>query len=101
MRSRAVDNPTLERWRQLDALVVLQEFADYIKQDLDFIPRESLESTRWFATIGGNDFELLCTGPRFWDVRGKTGGGGAIDLVMLVCSTDFRGAAALLKAKGL
>lgn len=101
MRARAVDNSTLERWRQLDALSVLQKFASYAKQDLEFVPRESLESTRWFATVGGVDFELLCTGPRFWDVRDRKGGGGAIDLVMHLCRTDFREAVAQLKARGL
>lgn len=95
-----MDNTTLERWRHLDALEVLHKFADYVKQDCDFMPRERLESTRWFVTVGANDFELLCTGPKFWDVRGRVGGGGAIDLVMLLCNTDFRGAVVLLKAKG-
>lgn len=100
-RRRAVDNPTLERWRQLDALLVLREFAGYIKQDLDFKPRESVDSTRWFATVGAIDFELLCTGPKFLDVREQLGGGGAVDLVMHLLRTDFTGAVLLLEQRGL
>lgn len=101
MARKAVDNFDLARWRSLDAASVLLLLADYAKQDHDFIPRASLTSTRWHATAGGNDFELLCTGPKFLDTRANKGGGGAIDLAMHLLRMDFRQAAKLLHSRGL
>ena len=36
------------------------------------------------------NFELLLTGPKFYDTRQKRGGGGAIDLVMHLYQIDFK-----------
>lgn len=101
MRRRPVDNLTLERWRGLDCLVVLRELADHLKQDKTFVPRECLQATRWHVVAAGVDFELLCTGPRFFDTGAGHGGGGAIDMVMHLFRMDFNRAAALLRDKGL
>lgn len=101
MGRRAVDNLTLERWRGLDSVVVLSAIADYLKQDSEFEPRASHDSTRWFASVGGRDYEILCTGPKFLDTRAKHGGGGAVDMVMHLVKLDFKQAVALLKDKGL
>ena len=101
MRRRPVDNSTLERWRGLDCLVVLRELADHLKQDKTFVPRDRLQATRWQVGAAGFDFELLCTGPRFFDTRAGCGGGGAIDLVMHLFRVDFNHAVALLRDRGL
>jgi hypothetical protein len=54
-------------------------------------------TTRWHATVGGHDFEILCTGPKFWDGRAVRGGGGAIDLAMHLFGVDFKDAVGRLK----
>lgn len=97
MVKAAVDNSELVRWRALPALVVLKAFADYIKEDTDFIPLSRLSASRWHVNVGGHDYEFLCDGPKFYDTRQKRGGGGAIDLVMYVFGLDFKGAVRRLK----
>lgn len=101
MRRDAVDNLELIRWRQIDAIDVLHSLAEYVKADPDFVPRTSARSTRWHASVDGHDFELLCTGPKFFDTRAGIGGGGAIDLVMHVRKLRFKQTLNLLRAKGL
>jgi hypothetical protein len=101
LRRRPVDNSTLEHWRGLDCLVVLGELADHLKQDKTFVPRDCPQATRWHVVAASLDFELLCTGPRFFDTRAGHGGGGAIDLVMHLFRVDFIHAVALLRGKGL
>jgi len=97
----AVDNLTLARWRDLEALSVLRAFADYLKQDQEYRARGPQNSSRWFAQVAGQDFEFLCTGPKFLDTRANKGGGGAIDLVMHMHRVSFKGAVALLRDKGV
>lgn len=98
---KAVDNMTLQRWRGLDAIVVLAALADHIKQDRTFQPTISHQSTRWNVHAAGRDWELLCTGPKFWDTRSERGGGGAIDLAMYLYRLSFKAAVSLLKENGL
>lgn len=98
MARRAVDNFELERWRATPTLVVLQALADHAKQDLTFVPISSVATTRWHASISGRDFELLLTGPKFFDTRSNTGGGGAVDFVMHLCSLDFKSAVGRLRS---
>ncbi|MFS8981165.1 hypothetical protein PO002_43500 [Cupriavidus necator] len=101
MDQRIVDNFTLARWRKLEAVVVLRAVAEYAKQDGQFRPRQSNGTTRWHANVGGVDYEILCTGPRFLDTRANRGGGGAVDLVMHLMRLDFKRAVVVLKAKQL
>lgn len=96
-----VDNVSLERWRSLDALLVLQAVAACSKVDPTYVPVKASTSRRVHATVAGRDFELLLTGVKFWDARRAVGGGGAIDLVIHVFETDFKGAARILKQCGL
>lgn len=97
----AVDNSTLKRWRELDAVVVLDALADCVKQDRTYIPTTSRQSTRWNVRVAGRDWELLCTGPKFWDTRTESGGGGAVDLTMYLYRISFKAAVSLLREKGL
>ncbi|MDT6995072.1 hypothetical protein [Burkholderia cenocepacia] len=101
MRRKAVDNFELQRWRALSAAEALSAIADYAKIDASFRPLKSATSTRWHATVGDLHFEILCTGPKFWDTRNKAGGCGAVDLAMHLLSIDFKHAAAMLRTKGL
>lgn len=101
MRRRPVDNLTLTRWRTLDSVVVLHAIADHLKQDADFRPRQSYDTTRWHASVAGHDYEILCTGPRFLDTRANRGGGGAVDLVMHVLGVDFKRAVKVLQDRRL
>lgn len=88
----------LSRWHSLDAATALAAIADHVKQDKTFEPVKDSTTTRWHVTVDGHDFELLLTGPKFWDTRARTGGGGAIDLVMHLAGTDFKRAARRLQA---
>ena len=91
----------LERWRSLDAVVVLREFADYAKKDESFKPVKATTTSRWHASVFGTEVELLLTGPKFWDSRARVGGGGAIDLVMYLAQTDFKTATRMLRERQL
>ena len=77
-----VGSEELEGYRSLACEVVLPKITDYIKADPSFTPIRDSHTHRWHLTAGGRDFELLSTGPKFYDTRAKRGGGGAIDLVM-------------------
>lgn len=101
MPKRPVDNSALNRWRAMDAAAVLQALADHAVEDRSFEPRSRPGTTRWHASAAGHDFEFLCSGPKFFDTRAKTGGGGAVDLAMHLLSLDFRSAAKVLVVKGL
>jgi hypothetical protein len=96
-----VDNSDLERWRSLDAATALNAMAEYAKEDLSYVPRLNTRSSRWHASVAGNDYEILCTGPKFWDDRANSGGGGALDLAMHLFSISFKKAARLLAERNL
>lgn len=98
MAKRAVDNCDLERWRATPSLVVLRALAEHAKQDTSFVPIAAESTTRWHATVAGRDYELLLTGPKFFDTRAQKGGGGAVDLAMHLFSLDFKGAVSRLRS---
>ena len=85
----------------MGAAVALGALAEHVKQDPSFVPRASLQTARWYTSVDGNDVELLCTGPKFFDVRAGRGGGGAVDLVMHLFDVDFKAAVRLLQDKGV
>lgn len=82
----------LAEWRDMPAQTALIALADYTKPDTTFTPLKDKATSRWYATVDGRDFELLVTGPKFFDTRAKVGGGGAIDLAMHLLRIDFRDA---------
>lgn len=100
-KARRVDQSALDRWRALDAEEVLRAFAEHSKRDATYVPMGALDISRWHASVGGQDFELLLCGPKFFDTRAKQGGGGAVDLVMHLLDSDFRCATSALRARGL
>lgn len=97
----AVDNLTLARWRALDAAICLAALADHVKADPTFRSRANPHTTRWHANVAGKDFEILCTGQKFWDTRAEAGGGGAVDLSMHLFGFTFKRAVALLIERGI
>lgn len=88
--SRLVDDATLERWRSLDALFVLARLDCYAKRDITYHPTKANKTSRYHVSANGRDWELLLTGPKFWDTRAEKGGGGAIDLTMHLFGLDFK-----------
>ena len=98
---RPINEKSIARWRALNAVCVLEAIADYAKRDETFAPTKDPTSTRWHATVLGQDFELLLTGPKFWDTRANIGGGGAVDMVMYLARCDFREAVRRIKATGI
>lgn len=74
------------------ATLVLAAIADHAKKDTTFVPIKDATTERWHATVAGREYELLLTGPKYFDTRLQRGGGGAIDLAMHLFRTDFRGA---------
>src|SRR6266545_4630151 len=97
----AVDQSSLVRWQSLDAADVLHTLADHAKRDVTFRPVKDSKTSRWHACVQGYEYELLLTGPKFWDTRSKRGGGGAVDLVMHLARVDFKQAVELLRTARL
>jgi hypothetical protein len=95
-----VDSGELGRWRCLDAAVALLALADHAKRDQTFEPIKD-RTTRWHARVAGCEFELLLTGPKFFDTRAASGGGGAIDLAMHLFRADFKTATGVLRNRGV
>jgi hypothetical protein len=91
----------LARLRALDAVHVVQSLATHAKQDSSFHPVKATGTQRWHLSVGDAEFELLLSGPKFFDTRAKQGGGGAIDLVAHLFRLGFRDAVALLRRHGL
>ena len=93
---RRVNETKLERWRAISSERVLKAIAEHAKPDPTFTPTGDASTQRWYASVCGSDFELLLTGPRFFNTRAACGGGGAVDLVMHLTSKSFTAATALL-----
>lgn len=98
---KRVGQDILGRLQALSAVDVVLSLADFAKEDPTFEPVQSRLTTRWHVTIAGSEYELLLTGPKFWDTRAGVGGGGAIDLAMHLTGSDFRAAVAELVRRGL
>ena len=91
----------LIRLRQVQAVTALIALAIHAKRDVSFAPTKSLNTERWHVLVGTVQFELLLNGPKFFDVRAKVGGGGAIDLAMHLHHVGFNAAIALLQQRGV
>lgn len=100
-KMRTVDNSELIRWQGLDAFYVLQQLADHVKVDRSFKPTQDRSTERVHPTAAGSEWELLVKGPKWYDTRARTGGCGAVDLVMHLWGVPFKKAAAIIKERGL
>jgi len=92
-----VGETELCRWRELPAVTFLSQFAEHAKRDLTFVPIKNKATQRWNVHVAGRDYELLTDGVKFYDMRTKYGGGGAVDLVMYLFRLDFRAATDFLR----
>jgi hypothetical protein len=87
---RRLFNPsTLTRLRDLPSEAVLARLAVELKPDPTFAPLKNADSRRWHAHTARGDFEILTTGPKWYDTRARKGGGGGIDLAMHVLGLSF------------
>lgn len=91
----------LIRLRHISAAEALQALANHAKRDITFQPTKSKQTQRWHANVCGREFELLLNGPKFFDTRTKSGGGGAIDLAIYLYGLSFNEAMQLLRQRGL
>ena len=69
-----------------DALALL---ATHVKLDPTYLPVKHDHSRRLHASTTLGEFEILTTGPKWYDTRARAGGGGAIDLAMHVLDLSF------------
>lgn len=100
--ARPIPETHLRRWQQTDAVRVLPLIAQYAKEHAEYrLGTTRPDSSCWHVVVNGREFDLICTGPRFWDCHLRTGGGGAVDLVMHLTNTSFRSAAGILRDVGL
>lgn len=95
---KLVDALTLEQWRTLAVLHVLEKLGCYAKRDVSFHPVRAKDIARYHVNANGAEWELLVTRPKFWDMCGEKGGGGAIDLTMHLFKLDFKNAVQLLRS---
>lgn len=96
---RQVDDAELVKWRALDVEWVLARLCDFVKRDPDFQPIKNAATRRWHVSAAGRQFEILATGPKWYDTRQGRGGGGAIDLAMHLLRVDFKGAVQILRVR--
>jgi len=93
---RPFDRATLMRFREMASEDALALLAIDCKADSTFEPIKARHTRRWHALTARGDFEILTTGPKWYDTRAKIGGGGAIDLAMHLLGLSFVDAVRLL-----
>lgn len=98
--SSKVSEVELNAYRQMDCAAALPLLTEYMKADRDFTPLKNSHTHRWHVVAGGQDFEILTTGPKWFDTRANIGGGGAVDLAMHLLRLDFKRAVRKLREVG-
>ena len=86
---RSFSAETLTRLRAMPASDALGLLATYVKADPTYVPVKADHSRRWHVCTVRGEFELLTTGPKWYDTRARRGGGGAIDLAMYLLGLSF------------
>jgi len=86
---RSFSAATLTRLREMPASDALGLLASYIKVDPTYVPIKADHSRRWHVCTVCGEFEILTTGPKWYDTRARRGGGGAIDLAIHVLGLSF------------
>jgi hypothetical protein len=69
-----------------EALALL---ATHIKLDPSYRPIKDAHNQRWHVSTVRGEFEIVTTGPKWYDTRAMRGGGGAIDLAMHLLDVPF------------
>ncbi len=80
---------TLLALRAMSSEEVLKRLAIHCKSDPTFQPVKQATTRRWHALTAAGEFELITSGPKWFDTRAEKGGGGAIDLAMHVLQLSF------------
>ena len=88
-RRRFFDEAMLTQLREMPASDALALLAIHVKADPSYVPVKSDRSRRWHVLTTRGEFEILTTGCQWYDMRGRCGGGGAIDLAMHVRGLSF------------
>jgi hypothetical protein len=96
---RSFSAVTLTRLREMPAGDALALVAIHIKADPTYRPLKTDHSKRWHVRTACGEFEILTTGPKWYDTRSQSGGGGAIDLAMHVLGLSFVDAVKRLTAR--
>jgi hypothetical protein len=96
---KAFSPTTLKPFREMASEAALVLLSIDIKADPTYVPAKDPNSRRWHARTSYGEFEILTTGPKWYDTRSKKGGGGAIDLAMHVLGLSFVDAVKLLTGK--
>jgi hypothetical protein len=86
---RSFDTAMLTRLREMPAGDALALMAIHVKVDPSYLPLKTDHSRRWHARTARGEFEILTTGPKWYDTRARHGGGGAIDLAMHILGLSF------------
>ena len=86
---RSFGAATLTRLREMPASDALAFVAIHVKADPTYLPLKTDLSRRWHVHTVRGEFEILTTGPKWYDTRARQGGGGAIDLAMHVLGLSF------------
>ena len=86
----------LKPFREMASEAALVLLSIDIKADTSYVPMKDPNSRRWHARTSYGEFEILTTGPKWYDTRSRKGGGGAIDLAMHVLGLSFVDAVKLL-----
>jgi hypothetical protein len=90
MRARKSFSPAvLTRLREMPAGDTLPLVAIAVKADPTYQPIKTGRSRRWHVRSSRGEFEILTTGPKWYDTRARRGGGGAIDLAMHILGVSF------------
>ena len=89
MAKRSFSPELLESLRSMVVTKALDALGLHWKRDPDFQPVKDAATIRLHVAVGGQVFELLVTGAKFFDTRADKGGGGAIDLAMHLLRLDF------------
>lgn len=90
---------TLTRLRQMPACDALALLAIHFKADPTYRPVKDDRRSRWHLSTDRGDFEIVTTGPKWYDTRAKLGGGGAIDLAVYLLEMSFVDAVKFLNGK--
>ncbi len=93
---KSFDAHTLARLREMSSERALALLAVHLKADSSYVPVKEPQSRRWHVRTTLGEFEILTTGPKWYDTRAKKGGGGAIDLAMHILALPFVEAVKLL-----
>ena len=86
---RSFTNEVLSSVRAMSLEVAVERIGFYRALDRSFVPAKDEATQRWVVSGPQGEWELLVTGPKWYDVRVGKGGGGAIDLAMHLTGRSF------------